>query len=278
MVLVVIFALAALFFLFKGLFSLGGAVQSKQLENEISKARVEIISLLEDDKKITAKETFILYQKRIDDFCEINNIKFADKAEKIRFAHEFEKWGSGIFTKLTATPAIDNKVIRELTELVKEERIEKEFSDSIQGNSISRAVEHLIIVDIKIRESIAFWLCLLCWITETTAIETENNVIEPIELIKCFYPNEKHVLEAVHEVLLFKGPEREIAVLGAANRIKRLNDDLMHQFLTINIFIFRQIDFNELNSKQLEREKQLLYWVTNTLFPDIYRSTFKAPQ
>lgn len=253
-------------------------MQSKQLEDEVAKARVEITSLLEDDKKITAKETFLLYQKKIDDFCKINNVNPVDKADKIRFAHEFQKWGNNIFAKPKSTPDIATKVMSELPKPIKDEPIQdNDINNTIQGNSVSRAVEQLVVVDIKVREAIAFWICLLCWLTEVTGIETENNVIEPIELVKCFYPNQKYILEAVNEVLSYKGPEREIAVLGTANRIKRLNNDLMHQFLTISIFIFRQTDFNTLNSKQSEREKQLLYWMTNTLFPDIYSSTFKTP-
>jgi hypothetical protein len=93
-IVIILIILAAAIFFFRGMFSLGSAMSSKKLEEELEQARVDIIRSHEQKLFDTAKATYNLNIKKIDEFCKLNHIHSHDRAAKISFAQEFIEWGA----------------------------------------------------------------------------------------------------------------------------------------------------------------------------------------
>lgn len=256
MVLVVLFALAALFFLLRGLFSLGGAMQSKQLEDELAKARVEISRLHEQNMVNTAKESFAMYNNKIDEFCRINQIAPHEKSSKIMFATEFEKWGKNLFASDKTEPT-NAPVVRqhENTEKKPDKVTIGKSADKILSSSEDEKVrifqklirECFVGVDDTTRGCVGIYISLLSLTSGSYLLEKEYNIMDLSEILCAIPVNIEGAIE--HALKIRKSANSGLGIIPLASIIVKLDTRRMEVFSYLCLYVLNGVDMNNYQPK-----------------------------
>lgn len=261
MVLIVIFALAALFFLFRGLFSLGGAMQSKQLEDEIATARVEISRLYEQKLFVTAQESFNTHVNKINNFCYLNRINQGDKSTKILFAVEFEKWGRNLMgnnvksiQKTDTLPAIPKK------------EVEDNFEAQIQ------------ICFADLNEITRFRIGLYLYSVHLTSGAHKNPKkafdLSIISMLLAIPSNANIVMECIHKVSNESGNIYQKYLSEAADTVNGLEQNKIEILSYLTMYALNQFDTNDLNGTDRQVVDYFLCGWTPRIYNLITKKSF----